>query len=86
MSLYGETNGRDMRASFSNFFSQIATDDYVAVLAYLTEESATEYTLREICRELENRMRVTTTLGYGPRYLHSNGQYHKGDPIRGCLF
>jgi hypothetical protein len=85
LSLYGDPTGSDIRASFSNFFSQVASGDYVAVLAYLTEEAATENALRGLCQDLLERLRVATTLGYGPRYLHSTGQYHKGGPNRGLF-
>jgi hypothetical protein len=36
--------------------------------------------LADIQRRLRDRLRVATTLGYGPRFLHSTGQLHKGGP------
>jgi transaldolase/glucose-6-phosphate isomerase len=85
LSLYGTSEGGDMRASFLNFFSQISPGDYVAVLAYLPEETATENAIRGFCQDLQQKFRVATTLGYGPRYLHSTGQYHKGGPNSGLF-
>ena len=56
---------------------------YVALLAFLDESPA----LAAACRELRRRLLVgrglATTFGYGPRYLHSTGQLHKGGPAGG---
>jgi hypothetical protein len=85
LSLYGGFEGSDIKTSFSNFLSQVAPGDYVAVLAYLTEEAAVENGLRSLCRDLQEKFHVATTLGYGPRYLHSTGQYHKGGSNTGLF-
>ena len=47
-------------------------------MAYLTESPATEQALQEIRLRLRDGLHVATTLGYGPRFLHSTGQFHKG--------
>jgi hypothetical protein len=39
----------------------------------------------ELRTKLRERTRCTTTFGYGPRYLHSTGQYHKGGPANGLF-
>jgi hypothetical protein len=54
-------------------------------LAYLTEEPAASEGLQSIRVRLRTRTRLATTLGYGPRYLHSTGQYHKGGPATGLF-
>src|SRR5262249_29393535 len=54
--------------------------DYVALLVYLTPELATTQALQSLRRLVRDRTRLATTLGYGPRYLHSTGQLHKGGP------
>lgn len=41
--------------------------------------------LQAIRLRLRNRLRLATTVGYGPRYLHSTGQYHKGGPNTGLF-
>lgn len=59
--------------------------DYGAILAYL-EMSAEHHALLQAIRErVRDRKRVATTLGYGPRFLHSTGQIHKGGPNRGVF-
>jgi glucose-6-phosphate isomerase len=54
--------------------------DYVALLAYVTPEAAMTAALQSLRLLIRDRTRLATTLGYGPRYLHSTGQLHKGGP------
>ncbi len=69
----------------SDFFATAGQGDFVALLAYLTEDAETERTIRTIRQILRDRLRLATTAGYGPRYLHSTGQYHKGGPNTGLF-
>jgi glucose-6-phosphate isomerase len=54
--------------------------DYVGLLAYLTPASETTAALQALRTLVRDRTRLATTVGYGPRYLHSTGQLHKGGP------
>jgi len=54
--------------------------DYVAVQAYLEPSEQNTNTLRALCATLRDRLGTATTLGFGPRFLHSTGQLHKGGP------
>ena len=54
--------------------------DYVALLAYLTPAPATAAALQQLRALVRDRTRLATTAGWGPRYLHSTGQLHKGGP------
>ena len=67
------------------FLSQSRQGDYVAFQAYLQPTQAITEALQELRRRLRDRLRVATTLGYGPRFLHSTGQLHKGDGGRGLF-
>jgi glucose-6-phosphate isomerase/transaldolase/glucose-6-phosphate isomerase len=58
---------------------------YVAILAYTTPSSKMEQAIRSLRRTLVSHHHVTTTAGYGPRYLHSTGQLHKGGPKSGLF-
>ncbi|MCX5725086.1 MAG: glucose-6-phosphate isomerase [Nitrospirae bacterium] len=58
---------------------------YVAILAYTTPSPKMEQALRALRRALISHHHVTTTAGYGPRYLHSTGQLHKGGPTSGLF-
>jgi hypothetical protein len=75
-----EVYGGDLRT----LLDQVHPGDYVALCAYLTEDAATDRGLRTIRLRLRERLRVATTSGYGPRYLHSTGQLHKGGPNTGA--
>ena len=56
---------------------------YVAILAYTTPSRSFEAAIRRLRRRLLAVYGITTTFGYGPRYLHSTGQLHKGGPRTG---
>jgi glucose-6-phosphate isomerase len=59
--------------------------DFVGIQAYLAETPETDHALRALRRRLLERTRLATTLGYGPRFLHSTGQFHKGGPNSGVF-
>jgi transaldolase/glucose-6-phosphate isomerase len=51
---------------------------YVAIMAYAAPGAELDAAAAELRRAIRARTRATTTFGYGPRFLHSTGQYHKG--------
>jgi glucose-6-phosphate isomerase len=59
--------------------------DYVALLAYVKPDESTTGEFRELRRAIRDRTHAATTFGYGPRYLHSTGQLHKGGPNTGVF-
>ena len=59
--------------------------DYVALLAYLGPDHALADALAALRRAVRDRTHAATMLGYGPRYLHSTGQLHKGGPNSGVF-
>jgi len=65
------------------FLSKTKPGDYIALLAYLTPTPETDFALQILRLKLRDRSRLAVTFGYGPRYLHSTGQLHKGDGGRG---
>ncbi len=58
-------------------------DGYLAVMAYLDREA--DASLAGVRRELALRTGRPVTFGWGPRFLHSTGQYHKGGPPQGSF-
>ena len=58
---------------------------YVSVLGYTTPSRPLEAAVAGLRRALMSKHRVATTFGYGPRYLHSTGQLHKGGPNTGVF-
>jgi len=62
---------------------RLGDDGYLAVMAYLDPER--DASLREAREALARRTGRPTTFGWGPRFLHSTGQYHKGGPPQGVF-
>jgi transaldolase / glucose-6-phosphate isomerase len=59
--------------------------DYVAILAYLPQDPPVEARLQAIRARIGAATGAATTLGFGPRFLHSTGQLHKGGPDTGVF-
>jgi hypothetical protein len=67
------------------FVASARPGDYVAILAYLPQTPRSDELLAALRSLLRDDLHVATTLGYGPRYLHSTGQLHKGGPATGLF-
>jgi hypothetical protein len=65
--------------------SAAVAGDYVALQAFLVPSDAVNAELQELRRFISQGWFLPTTLGYGPRYLHSTGQLHKGGPPTGVF-
>ncbi len=72
-------------ARLSEVLESIHPGDYVAIQAYLPRTSEVETELQAARLKLRERYQVATTIGYGPRFLHSTGQLHKGGPDSGLF-
>lgn len=67
------------------FLARAEPGDYVAIHAYLDPVPEVEAALSGLREAIRGRHRLATTLGYGPRFLHSTGQLHKGDGGNGLF-
>jgi glucose-6-phosphate isomerase len=76
---------RTAAGTLATFLAQAHPGDYIALLAYVREDPDTDRALQSMRLRVRNGTRLATTLGYGPRYLHSTGQYHKGGPATGLF-
>ena len=72
-------------AALHAFLAQARPGDYIALQAYLQPSAETDAALRALRSRLRDRLRLATTVGYGPRFLHSTGQLHKGDAGHGLF-
>ncbi|MEA2124617.1 MAG: transaldolase / glucose-6-phosphate isomerase, partial [Solirubrobacteraceae bacterium] len=61
----------------------LAAPNYVAIMGYLPYDDAVDEAVARLRAKLIEVHGVATTWGYGPRFLHSTGQYHKGGPPTG---
>lgn len=69
----------------AGLLEQVGPGDYVAIQAYVDPESGVVDALEDARTEIRDRHRVATTVGLGPRFLHSTGQLHKGGPPSGVF-
>lgn len=65
------------------FTDDLKPGDYLAIQAYIPETADNSHRLAELQTEFRNIYRCAVTCGYGPRFLHSTGQFHKGGPKSG---
>jgi transaldolase/glucose-6-phosphate isomerase len=65
--------------------SKAGPGDYIAMLDYIEETPEIEETIQAIRMHLRDATHCATTTGYGPRFLHSTGQLHKGGPDTGVF-
>ena len=80
--------GQTARLSFESlntFLEQAQEGDYLAIQAYLQPTAEIDAALAKLRQSLRDRLKLATTVGYGPRFLHSTGQLHKGDRGNGLF-
>ncbi len=82
----GVTLGADLSSALAAIFNQVKPGDYVAFTAYIEMNDAHQLALHDIRLKVRNALKVATTVGFGPRFLHSTGQLHKGGPNTGVFF
>jgi glucose-6-phosphate isomerase len=70
-------------AQLRSLLLEAAPPQYVALMGYVNPSSEFDAAVAELRTALRAATRATTTFGYGPRFLHSTGQYHKGGPRQG---
>jgi hypothetical protein len=78
----GTLNG-SLQEALRLFLERAKRSDYVAMMVYLEWSDSNEALLQTFRARIRDRYRLAVTLGYGPRFLHSTGQLHKGGPKTG---
>lgn len=74
-----------LAGTLGNLLSQGSRGDYVSVHAYLSPEEAVRVGLHRLRQRLCERTELPVTVAFGPRLLHSTGQFHKGGPNKGLF-
>ena len=69
--------------SVASLLEKALPGDYLAIVSYTPVDAEADRLLDELRSKIMERYRIATTAGYGPRYLHSTGQLHKGGPGSG---
>ena len=85
ITVYSIFTENSLDGTLDSFLKQARPGDYVAIQAYVQPTEETDAALQEFRIRLRDQLKVATTVGYGPRFLHSTGQLHKGDAGRGLF-
>lgn len=84
-SLPSGTTAQPSAVALDQFLSKAGPGSYIAIQAYINPTAESDQVLDRLRLHIRNATGCATTLGYGPRYLHSTGQLHKGDGGRGLF-
>ena len=89
MTIYGGDDASEAESVsevLRRHFATIKPGDYVAFLNYIEETDEIDRRFQELRARLRDATHCAVTIGYGPRFLHSTGQLHKGGPDSGVFF
>jgi len=82
--VYGDIKADNLKAAIASFLSKCEKGkSYIAIQAFLKPDEKTWQQLQLLRLKILQKYKIATTLGYGPRFLHSTGQLHKGDSGNG---
>jgi transaldolase/glucose-6-phosphate isomerase len=81
----GAGGTKSVEAFLKSHLGRIKPGDYFAINAYVEMNDANEKELQALRHAVRDSKKVATTLGFGPRFLHSTGQLHKGGPNSGVF-
>lgn len=87
LSLYSQdqTLGTTLDAAIRSLVGQVRVGDYFAILQFFAETPEAEALVQRLRLQIRRRTLAATTTGYGPRFLHSTGQLHKGGDDSGVF-
>jgi len=85
ISVYGSTKANTIGEALVSFLNQAKQDGYLALQAYINPTPENYRALQTLRVRLRKQSKLATTLGYGPSFLHSTGQLHKGDAGHGLF-
>jgi glucose-6-phosphate isomerase len=84
--IFGDLQSRNISEAINTFVARAAKGkSYISIQAYLKPDDKTRHALQYFRSKIINEYQATVTLGYGPRFLHSTGQLHKGDGGNGLF-
>ncbi len=85
VSVYGDITAGTLTGALQQTLSQTLPGAYIAIQAYIQPSPEIDSALNVLRIALRDETQMATTLGYGPRFLHSTGQLHKGDAGKGVF-
>jgi len=78
-------SGSDLKAALKKTLAKPAAGSYVAIQAFISAGDEKAKKLEALRMALRDSTKLAVTTGFGPRYLHSTGQLHKGGPNKGIF-
>jgi glucose-6-phosphate isomerase/transaldolase/glucose-6-phosphate isomerase len=84
-SVFGNISGATLVDAFTNFLEQATPGDYISLQIYLSPSPEIDAAAGHLSEIIRQKYNIPVTFGYGPRYLHSTGQLHKGDAGNGLF-
>jgi len=78
-------SAKDATTALASLFGEVKPGDYVAFCAYIERSDKHAQTLNDMRLKVRDARKCATTVGFGPRFLHSTGQEHKGGPDTGVF-
>jgi hypothetical protein len=85
VNIYGDTTGNNLKDVLNNFLKQSSAGDYISLQNYLSPSAEIDGAVARLRAAIFQKYKMPVTHGYGPRYLHSTGQLHKGGANRGLF-
>ncbi|UCF63348.1 MAG: glucose-6-phosphate isomerase [bacterium] len=92
LKIYGNVAGKSIREIVKSLLKEgnttpdlIQNRSYLSIQAYLKPDLLLEEYLQQLRAHFQKKYKIATTVGYGPRFLHSTGQLHKGDAGNGLF-
>ena len=82
---FGNIHGATLAEAFKSFLQQAKAGDYICLQNYLSPSPDIDKAVGLLREAILEKMALPATHGYGPRYLHSTGQLHKGDSGNGVF-
>jgi len=83
--IFGNISGTTPAEVLTNFLKQAKARDYICLQIYLSPSPEIDAAVIRLCKAIRQKYSLPVTFGYGPRYLHSTGQLHKGDSGNGLF-
>lgn len=85
IAVFGNTSATTPADALAQFEALASPGHYIAIMAYVPPSTAMDNALLALQKNLRNKLGVAVTVGYGPRFLHSTGQLHKGGGNKGLF-
>jgi hypothetical protein len=86
VAVYSDMAAENLNEAINKFLAQAQSGrSYVALQAYVQPTPEIDIALQNLRIKIQTSLRVAATIGYGPRFLHSTGQLHKGDAGNGLF-